>query len=208
MADETQQKKEVPRMPDGRPMPRDVQIRNELKVLEFRHATALRQLADQVSKVRREELHKNLAAHSANHKVKDGLVNEARAAFDKLKKDAEAACDAAIRKAKGDLQRTLNEGTKQYEETRDRLETALAEQNKPIDEAHKAKDAEIVEAAKKTAQEAQEAYETACKPLKSELAALEEAQGRKAEARAKRAEEQKALKEADEKRAAEAAATP
>lgn len=207
MADDKQQpKKDIPRLADGRPMPRDMQIKNELKVLEYRHVTALRQLADQTSKVRREELHKNLVDHQANHNIKNGKVAEARALLDKTTKDAERAHEEAVRKAKGDRQRAINEATKLYEDTRDTLERGVAEQNKPIAEAHQKRDAAIVDAAKQTVQEAAEGYEFACKPLKEELAMLELEQQEKQKRRTEREAEAKAVKEADEKRAA--AATP
>lgn len=159
----------------GKKVPRDVEIKNELRVLEYKHTTALRVLADTVSKVRREELHKMLGVHQQNHHVKNAKVATAAQSRDMAKKAADQAHQDAMRKAQSDHQKAINLATKTFEETRDALETAVALQNKPIHEAQQAKDADIIKQAEATVVQAAEDYEAACKPLVEELKALDTA---------------------------------
>jgi hypothetical protein len=165
--------------PHGKKLPRDVEIKNELRVLEYKHHAALRALADKVSKVRRDELHKSLTEHQKNHAVKNAKVNAAAANRDRAVKDANLAHTVAVRKAQSDLQKAINSTTMVFEAYRDGLEIDVAATNKPIHEAQVAKDTEILQQAEATVRVAAEAYADAIKPLQIELAAIEEAQAAK-----------------------------
>lgn len=117
-------------------VPRDVELRTELRKIEVETKAQVEQLREDYRKKLRDALFASTTEVGRISKERDTALNVARNVRDQAIKQAEKAREEALRKAQGDYDRAVNAAKKSFEETRDALEKQTTERTAPFREDH------------------------------------------------------------------------